>query len=232
MHATPPTCLHALQIQTNIMYTTLLLAPLTPILQPPKQKRTPLAESYRGIFSATVVVETAEKRGQKWKRCDSSFSSSVEETHQERTEIDNEEGAADRGSFSINKILAFLQSESVCLCLWGIKSGRVYAQCMHGCVHPKHALSTLLWQIVEAVCFQAILGIREWLMKKALISQRREKEKNGDAERRAEICKSSMPLLPRFQSWLRQITLPILHWHIWDGFISLGGWMCVCNIIP
>lgn len=65
--------MHALQIQTNIMYTTLLLAPLTPILQPPKQKRTPLAESYRRIFSATVVVETAEKRGQKWKRCDSSF---------------------------------------------------------------------------------------------------------------------------------------------------------------
>lgn len=130
MHATPPTCMHALQIQTNIMYTTLLLAPLTPILQPPKQKRTPLAESYRRIFSATVVVETAEKRGQKWKRCDSSFSSSVEETQRERAEVDNEEGAADRGSLSINKILAFQQSESVRLrsCVWGIKRGRVYAR--------------------------------------------------------------------------------------------------------
>lgn len=27
----------------------------------------PLAESFWGIFSATVVVETAEKPGQKWK---------------------------------------------------------------------------------------------------------------------------------------------------------------------
>lgn len=217
------------------MYTTLLLAPLTPILQPPKQKRTPLAESYRRIFSATVVVETAEKRGQKWKRCDSSFSSSVEETQREWAEIDNEEGAADRGSFSINKIPAFQQSESVCLCscVWGIKRGRVYALCMHGCVHPKHALSTLLWQIVEAVCFEAILGIREWLMKKST---------NLPAEGRGEEwgCREkSRDLQEQHASAASFQILTEADYTPHSALTYLGqihkprrADMCVCNIIP
>lgn len=117
--------MHALQIQTNIMYTTLLLAPLTPILQPPKQKRTPLAESYRRIFSATVVVETAEKRGQKWKRCDSSFSSSVEETQRERAEIDNETG----GPSVLTKSRLF-SNQRVCVCVRVCEASNAVV-CMH-----------------------------------------------------------------------------------------------------
>lgn len=69
---------------------------------------------------------------------------------------------------------------------------------------------------------------------KALIFQRRDRTKRrrrigtwGCRARRAEICLNSMSLPSHFQSWLRQITLSFLCWHIWDGFISFCWWMGV-----
>lgn len=85
-----------------------LLAPLTLIIQAPKQQPMSLAESFWGIFSATVVVETAEKRGQKWKRCDFSFFL-LKKTQRARaveTDKEEEEGSADRGSFINNKMIS------------------------------------------------------------------------------------------------------------------------------
>lgn len=53
----PPTYMHKTKACTQR-----LPAPLTPIIQPPKQRPPPLAESFWVIFSAIVAMETAEQR--------------------------------------------------------------------------------------------------------------------------------------------------------------------------
>lgn len=215
-----------------------LPAPLTPILQPPKQQPAPLAESFCVIFSATVVVETAEKCRCRRNKCDS------ESEHEPRKLINRMRGES-LTNFSLirvwcpikkswgGKVLAFQrQSPSVWVCEI-VNILCVCIQCMCVC-------SDLCAQCIAVTvsnCWAWVLRGNTRLIwmthEKAVIFQQRHKTKRrrirmwGYSQRGAEIWPNSKTLPSQFQSWLSQIMLSFLCWHIGDGFISLCKWMGV-----